>query len=129
MDTYSKEIIVCEDDLDELNHVNNVRYVQWIQDIAKEHWYKKSTSQMNAKYFWVVASHLIEYKRSAVLNDKITIKTFVGKSESCFSTRIVKMYNSQNHKLVVEARTQWCLMSIETKTSTKIPESIVNLFN
>jgi acyl-CoA thioester hydrolase len=129
VDKYTKEIKVCSTDLDELDHVNNVRYVQWIQDIAKEHWFKKSTSTMNKKYFWVVASHEIEYKRSAFLNDSITLVTYVEKSERCFSTRIVKMYNSKTNKLLVDAKTRWCLMSVESRTAAEIPESISSLFN
>lgn len=129
MPIYTKEITVCKNDLDELNHVNNVRYVQWIQDIAKEHWFKNSTKEMNLTYFWVIASHHIEYKRSALLNDKITLKTYIEKTEGSFSTRIVEMYNTNTKKLLVKAKTNWCLMHIETKKSTIIPQEIINLFN
>ncbi|MEH6513876.1 MAG: acyl-CoA thioesterase, partial [Maribacter arcticus] len=52
MNGFKKEIIVSADDLDDLNHVNNVRYVQWIQDISKEHWQAKASSQMQEEVIW-----------------------------------------------------------------------------
>lgn len=129
MDVYSKEIKVTIDHLDELQHVNNVQYVQWIQDIAKEHWYKKSTDSINKNYFWVVASHHILYKSSAILNDIITIKTYISKTEGVISTRTVEMYNSKTNKLIVKAQTDWCLINAKTQKPSRISEEIINLFN
>src|SRR5210317_619310 len=120
MDVYIDEIIVEKEDLDALNHVNNVRYVNWIQEIAKAHWLKKSTKEMNRLYFWVITSHHINYKRSAFLNDRLLLKTFVEKSEGSISTRIVEMYNSKTNKLIVKSKTEWCLMSVKTKKPSKI---------
>ena len=71
--SYKKEIDVAKYDLDELNHENNVRYIQCIQDISTQHWFKASKNKLSKQYIWVVASHFVEYKRSATLNKKLTI--------------------------------------------------------
>jgi acyl-CoA thioester hydrolase len=129
MAIYTKLITVTKAHLDELNHVNNVQYVQWIQDIAKEHWFKKSSSEMNNNYYWVVLSHHIDYKSSAILNDEITLKTYITNSEGVTSTRIVEMYNSKTNKLIVKAETKWCLINAVTHKPSRISSEIATLFN
>ena len=128
MKTFEKIISVTPEDLDDLNHVNNVRYVQWIQDIAKEHWFHESTKEMNSEYVWVVLNHNIDYKNSAVLNDKILIRTYVEKSEGVTSTRVVEMYHNQTNRLIVKSKTKWCLLDAKTFKPSRITEEIINLF-
>lgn len=129
MQVFKKCITVTKDDLDELEHVNNVRYLQWVQDVAKVHWENNVTKEILDQYFWVVVSHFIEYKSSALLNDNILLKTYVTKSEGVTSTRIVEMYLQDNNKLLAKAETKWCLMNKTTKRPTRINSEIANLFN
>ena len=128
MQTFTKTITVTNNDLDELNHVNNVRYVQWIQDVAKTHWESKVSDAILKNYFWVVVSHFIEYKASALLHDVIRLETYVKSSEGIRSTRIVEMYNNVSNKLLVRSETVWCFMDMSTKRPTRITNEIVDLF-
>lgn len=121
--------IVTKDDLDNLNHVNNVRYVQWVQDIAEQHWFHNAFKEINLHYFWVMTSHFIEYKASAILNDEIRLKTYVIRSEGVISTRIVEMYNNATNRLLVKSETKWCFMDMQTKRPTRIPKEIITLFD
>lgn len=129
MKIYEKTIQVKSEDLDDLNHVNNVRYVQWIQNIAKEHWLSLTSEDLKAKYYWVVVSHFIEYKASAVLGDLIKLKTYVEKSEGVKSIRIVEMSHSDSEKLMVRAETVWCFMDGFTKRPTRVTQDIIEMFN
>lgn len=129
MQTFTKTITVAKTDLDQLNHVNNVRYVQWIQDIAEAHWLQNATKNIQDNYFWVVVSHFVEYKSSALLNDIIEVKTYVTKSEGVTSTRVVEMYNKVNNKLIAKAETVWCLMSKTKQRPARITPEIASLFN
>jgi len=124
---YTKEIIVKEDDIDELNHVNNVRYVQWIQDISKDHWFSSIKGKLSTPYIWVVASHFIEYKSSALLNDELSIETYVEKFEGAMSYRHVEIKNSKTNRIIVKALTKWCLIDFKTKKSKQIPSEILEL--
>lgn len=124
---FQKHIKVVEDDIDELNHVNNVRYVQWIQDVAKDHWFHSIKDKITTQYIWVVASHFIEYKRSAVLNDNILIETYVEKYDRNLSHRVVEIKNADTQKLYVKALTKWCLVHPTTMKSMMIPDEILNL--
>ncbi|SKB75714.1 acyl-CoA thioesterase [Maribacter arcticus] len=128
MNGFKKEIIVSADDLDDLNHVNNVRYVQWIQDISKEHWQAKASSQMQEEVIWVVLSHHIEYKNAAVLNDPIIISTFIESSSGAKSVRIVEMHHGISKKLLVHASTEWVLLNSESYRPVRIPEEIKEIF-
>lgn len=129
MKVFEKIITVSEDDLDELQHVNNIRYVQWVQDIAKQHWQKETTQEINDQYFWVMLSHHIEYKKEAKLNDQVVIKTYVTKTETLFSYRVVEFYNQENQVLLAQSETKWCFMNADTLKPNRIPKEIIELFD
>lgn len=128
MKVYEYVIEVTKDDLDALHHVNNVRYVQWVQDAAEAHWRLLATPEMKAKYLWMVLSHQIEYKGQAFSGDKILVKTFVSNSEGATSTRVVEMYKQDNNKLLVRAKTNWCLLSSESKRPLRLNNELIHLF-
>ncbi|MFG6687355.1 acyl-CoA thioesterase [Mariniflexile sp. HNIBRBA6329] len=128
MQTFETTLTVIQKDLDELNHVNNIRYVEWVQDIAKAHWLKNASPKITKEYYWVMLSHYIEYKSSALLNDVIKLKTYVINSEGVTTTRIVEIYNDAE-KLLAKSETNWCLISSETKRPARITPEIIDLFS
>lgn len=117
---------VSESDLDALNHVNNVQYVQWVQDIAEKHWLTRASETILKDHFWVMLSHHIQYKQPALLDDVITIKTYVVKSEGVTSTRMVEFI--KGNTLLAKSETQWCFMSKTTLKPTRITEAVKKLF-
>ncbi len=116
---------VKKEDIDNLNHVNNVVYLKWINEISGKHWGVLSTEEINKKYFWVVLRHEIDYLQSAILNDKITVYTWVGESSGVRSIRHVHIYNED--VLLVKAQTTWCLMDAKTQRPTRINNDIMKL--
>ncbi len=129
MQVFETQITVTKNDIDELNHVNNVRYIEWVNEIAKKHWQKNTSKELNKNYYWVLLNHHIEYKNSAFVNDVILLKTFIEKSEGATSTRIVEMYNSKTDKLLVKSKTNWCLIDANTNRPTRITDEISTLFD
>lgn len=129
MQIFEKLITVSTKDLDELNHVNNVRYVKWVNDIAKEHWKQNTTKDIRDNYFWVVISHFIEYKSSALLDDIIKLKTYIIKTEGAKSTRIVEMYNAKTEKLIAKSETIWCLINSKSLRPSRITQKMTSLFD
>tara|TARA_R100001369_G_scaffold22674_1_gene41263 strand:- start:16946 stop:17350 length:405 start_codon:yes stop_codon:yes gene_type:complete len=115
-------------DLDEQKHVNNVQYVQWIQDIAKAHWESKANPEILNKYFWVVIRHEIDYKKQAFLNEEIILRTFVGEHTHVTSIRNVHILNKETSKILVKAKSTWCLMDSTTKKPVKISEELLRVF-
>ncbi|MCX2681481.1 thioesterase [Galbibacter sp. EGI 63066] len=129
MNVFEKTIKVVEDDLDDLQHVNNVRYVQWIQDIAKEHWQTRASTEMLDNYIWMILTHYIEYKGQAFLDDELLLKTYIDKSEGVKSIRKVEVYNLKNQKLILSSTTEWCLLSKESKRPIRLTQELMDLFN
>ncbi len=129
MKTFEKVLTVREDDLDDLNHVNNVRYVQWIQDISKEHWKSKAPEKMQNDVVWVVLSHMIKYKSAAKLDDTITIKTHIAKTEGATSIRVVEMFNIKTKELLVRSETAWCLLKAKNLRPMRVSDEIKYVFH
>ncbi|MFV8224594.1 acyl-CoA thioesterase [Christiangramia aquimixticola] len=125
---YEKHISVEKDHLDDQNHVNNVQYVQWIQDVAQEHWEKRASSEQKSKMIWVVVKHEIDYKKEAFMGDPISLQTYVGETTHVTSVRHVIIKNSETGKVLVEAKTTWCLLDSETKRPIKISEDLKSVF-
>jgi acyl-CoA thioester hydrolase len=129
MQIFEKIITVTNEDLDELNHVNNVRYIEWANAIAKEHWEQNTTKDIRENFFWVVISHFIEYKSSALLGDIIKLKTYIRKTEGAKSTRVVEMYNAKTEKLIVKSETIWCFINSNNSNPSRITSEIASLFD
>lgn len=126
---YSEEYTVVESDIDELNHVSNIKYVEWIQEISKAHWYSKTKGTgLDQKFFWVISSHYIEYKSSALLNDVLLIETYIEKFERAFSYRVVEVRNKATNKLLMKALTKWCLMDVETQRIARVGQDILDVW-
>ncbi|MCL5244736.1 thioesterase [Cellulophaga sp. 20_2_10] len=128
MKVYHKTITVTADDIDDLNHVNNVRYLQWVQDISKEHWQASASIEIQENHMWVVSTHFLEYKAAAILDDIIKVKTFIKKSEGAISVRIVEMRNSLTNKIILKAKTEWCLLNSKSFRPIRVSEEIKNIF-
>lgn len=126
MKVFEKKIIVTEDHLDFNNHVNNLVYMQWALDISREHWLSEISDEINGNYFWVVRSHHVDYKLQALLGDEITIKTYVEGYRGPFSDRIVKIYKGGS--LLVQVKSNWCLIERANQKLKRVPEEIQALF-
>lgn len=128
-ETYTNELKVTKDDLDDLHHVNNVRYVQWIQNIAKEHWEVRATDQLKKDFIWVVIRHEIDYKKQAFLGDDILVETYVGETTFVTSERFVNIKNAETGEILVAAKSMWCLLDADSKRPTKITEELRTVFH
>ena len=125
---YEKTIVVQQDDLDDLQHVNNVRYLEWIQDISREHWERNVSQEVREKVVWVVRSHHIQYKGEARLGDRIHIKTYIADTRGAISVRAVEMRQESSGKLLLESKTEWCLLDAELFRPMRISEEIRSFF-
>ncbi|TPN86269.1 acyl-CoA thioesterase [Aquimarina algicola] len=114
--------------IDDMNHVNNVVYLQWIQDIAKKHWEFKTDQQMRDTYVWVVLNHYIEYHLPAFENDNITSQTWIDNYKGVKCERHTRIINSDTQKVLVSAKTSWCLLYKETLRPARITDEISTLF-
>lgn len=122
---YSFNLTVTKKDIDHLNHVNNVVYVNWILEAAEKHWESLSSKKMNETYVWVVLRHEIDYLSSAMLDDEITVSTWIGDSLGVKSDRFVVI--KRGDKLLAKAKTIWCLLDKESMKPIRIPLELKGL--
>ena len=125
MTPFEIEMIVSEKDIDHLNHVNNVVYLQWVQDIATKHWNQLKEGHDTSNYVWVVIRHELDYSGQATLNDVIKIKTWVGETTGIKSIRHVAFYKGE--RLLVKAKTFWCLVDAKTLRPRRITGEILKV--
>lgn len=128
MDIFEKSVTVRKDDLDQLEHVNNVRYVEWIQEVSREHWEKRVSERIKKEVVWVVLSHHVQYKGQARLGDRILIRTFIAETKGAISVRVVEMRNADTKTLLMESKTEWCLLSVAQLKPMRISKEIRSLF-
>jgi acyl-CoA thioester hydrolase len=123
--SYETSRVVTTDDIDDLNHVNNAVYVKWMDDVAYAHWSHLTTAYNLPECIWVVVRHEIDYKAQALLNDKITIKTWVGETSGIKSIRHIVFYKEET--LLVQSKTTWVFLDVQTQKPTRITESVLKI--
>lgn len=101
-------VVAGPSDIDGLGHVNNLVYLRWIQEAAISHWEVLATPQEQDEIAWVVRRHEIDYHRSAVEGDKITLRTWVGGASRTTFERHTEIVRSQDGQLLAKSRTLWC---------------------
>jgi acyl-CoA thioester hydrolase len=122
---FEVKITVTKQDIDELQHVNNVVYLQWVQDVANQHWDQLKKGHNTSDYVWVVLRHELDYLGQAILHDEIAIKTWVGETSGIKSIRHVEFYKDE--KLLVKAKTFWCLVDAKTLKPKRITGDILRV--
>ena len=98
-------IHVQEADIDELGHVNNVTYVRWVQDAAVAHWTSAAPAAEQARLFWIVLRHEIDYRQAAHLGDEIVARTWVGTATRLRFERHTEILRAQDGCLLARALT------------------------
>ena len=101
-------IPVVPGDIDELGHVNNVAYLRWVQDVAAAHWRAVASVQDQARLWWIVLRHEIDYKHPAFLGDDVVAKTWVGTASRIRFERHTELLRASDRLLLAKARTIWC---------------------
>lgn len=119
---------VGADDLDDLRHVNNVRYLQRLQDVAIAHWALLADAAQQAAYVWVARRHELDYLAPAFLGEELRIETHVCLCHGALCTRIYHITRAADHKTILTAQTQWCLLDKHNLRPMRIPKAVAALF-
>ncbi len=126
MKRFSQQILVQKHHIDEQNHVNNVIYVQWIQDVAVAHWVSEVSLKVQDELTWFLLRHEIDYKQQSFENDEITVTTWVGSATKVTCKRFTEIKRGEH--LIVQAKSNWCLLDVKTRKPSRISEEIRELF-
>jgi acyl-CoA thioester hydrolase len=123
--SFTVNIEINKEDIDNLNHVNNAVYVKWMDEVARTHWDYLTKDNPFNDYIWVVSRHEIDYKSEALFDDKIIAKTWVGDTKGVTSERIIYFYKGE--VLIAKSKTIWVLLNANTFKPTRIRENVLNL--
>ncbi len=127
-EVFTQQLTVPESAIDSRNHVNNLAYLQWCLEIAETHWDLRAPEGFHENYVWYVVHHAIDYKAEAFLGETLQIDTWIEKNKGVRSERRYKITRIADQKILVEAKTIWCLLNSKTLRPTIITEEISNLF-
>jgi acyl-CoA thioester hydrolase len=123
-------------DIDELGHVNNVTYVRWVQDAAVAHWRAGAPAADQARLFWIVLRHEIDYLQPAHLEDRIVARTWVGTATRLRferHTEILRLEGQATEKpdacVLARARTLWCPIDAATRKPTSVSAELRSRFS
>ena len=127
-EVFSKQITVSSSAIDARGHVNNLIYLEWCLEIAEAHWEKKASSEMIKNYAWYVLHHSIDYKASVFEGEQLQVETWVQNAEGVKSERHYRITRINDQKMIIEAKTIWCLVNAKTLRPSKITKEISTLF-
>ena len=113
-------IQVAPDDIDELGHVNNVTYLRWVQDAAVAHWTAAAPAAEQARLFWIVLRHEIDYLHPAHLDDRLAAFTWVGTCTRLRFDRHTEIRCADDGRVLARARTVWCPIDATTRKPTPV---------
>lgn len=126
---YEVEIDVEESDIDLLGHVNNTVYLRWVQDSATAHWNVIASEEEKSSLLWVVVRHEIDYKRPALLGDRIVAKTWVGGLNRRYFERFTEIRRISDNKLLASALTLWCPVDPKSMKPVRTSDDIKAKFS
>lgn len=122
---------VRPDEIDRQGHVSNLRYIAWTLGAASDHseqcgWTDERRQSSGCD--WVVRSHNITYKRSALEGDKIIIRTWIKETQKIASTRGFMICRPADQTLLARGETRWAFVSLTDRRAVPIPTDQVDAF-
>ncbi|MBM4377242.1 MAG: acyl-CoA thioesterase [Deltaproteobacteria bacterium] len=123
------ERVVADEDIDMLGHASNISYVRWIQDAAIAH---STAVGLGVDAFrdlgahFVVRRHEIDYLRSALRDDVVTLETWIESWTGVTSLRRTRLV--ANGAEVARAVTTWAFVDGASGRPSRIPERVRDAF-
>ena len=145
---FSMEIHAQAEEIDDLNHVSNLVYLRWVQDVATAHsraigYDIEDYRRLGAVF--VIRRHEIDYLRSAMLGDRIMLRTWLETWKAVSSVRVTSIVRvggpgdalgeapgeapgAANDIELARARTTWAFVSTDNGRPVRIPTELRDRF-
>jgi acyl-CoA thioester hydrolase len=128
MKRFTLSITAGPEDIDMLGHVNNAIWVKWIQDVATAHWEEAAPREHQAKYFWVVTRHEIDYRGNVAQGETVTAETWVQEPPKGARFDRYMRFIGADGKVKVEAKTTWAMVEQATGRIARVPAEVAERF-
>lgn len=122
---------VVASDIDAMNHVNNLEYLRWTLKTAHAHSQSVGWSAARFKEHgagFIVRSHRIKYRLPALIDDSVTIKTWIHELNKVSSIRKYHIIRTDDQKRLADVETNWVFVDFETMRPLSIPTAIAEAF-
>jgi acyl-CoA thioester hydrolase len=126
--TFTMDIKVSPEDIDELGHVNNAVWVKWIQDVATAHWMAVAEPAHVEVYFWVVTRHEIDYHGNVQVGETVTAHTWVADAPKGARFDRLMEFRGSDGRIKVAARTTWALIDRASGRLLRVPAELAAPF-
>lgn len=103
--------------IDQLGHVNNVVYVQWMQDVASAHIEALGLGieqYLALKHAMVAVEHTVQYRKAAMLDDALILRTWLYEINALYSFRQYAFYRPSDQSVLFTGQTKWACIEIDT---------------
>jgi acyl-CoA thioester hydrolase len=129
---YEFPLTIRKKDIDINGHVNNAVYFKYMELAATS--YSKSVgftydifNEMGLG--WVVKAHAIEYKRSIMLEDDVSIYTWPQEVVGTTYTRMYRFIRKKDKKVLAEAHSKWVPINLKSgRICKELPKHVVDKY-
>jgi len=109
--------------------VNNTVYLRWVQEAAVTHWRTLAPADDQAKVYWVVLRHEIDYRQAARLGDEVIARTWVGGASRLKFERHTEILRAGDAVLLAKAVTLWCPIDAGTGRPSAVSPAVRAIFS
>lgn len=128
---FDLKIKVKPEHIDVLGHVNNVVYVQWMQDVAAAHIETLGVGlqqYLEMKHAMVAVEHHVQYRKAAMLDDEIILRTWLYDINALYSFRQYAFFNAKDNNLLFTGNTKWACIEISTGRPKRMSPTFIQAY-
>ncbi len=128
---YEYRLTVEQNSIDEMNHASNLEYLRWTNKAAVAHSKHVGWTPERYRDFgfgFIVRTHNIKYRIPALLNDAITVHTWIASMEKVSSLRKYRIVREGDQQLLATAETNWVFVNLQTLELSRIPSEVSEPF-
>ena len=128
---FDLRIEVKPEHIDVLGHVNNVVYVQWMQDVASAHIETLGVGldqYLEMKHAMVAVEHHVQYRKAAMLDDDIILRTWLYEINALYSFRQYAFFNAKDQSLLFTGNTKWACIEIASGRPKRMSPTFIQAY-
>lgn len=128
---FDLKLTVQPEHIDILGHVNNVVYVAWMQDVATAHIEALGLGlkeYIELKHAMVAVEHQVQYRKAAMLDDEVILRTWFYDINALYSFRQYAFYRAKDNTLLFTGSTKWACIEIETGRPKRMSPTFIQAY-
>ncbi len=93
------------------------------------HWQAEAPAEDQARLFWVVLRHEIDYLKEALPPDILRARTWVGQATRLRFARHTEIFRPADDAVLARALTYWCPIDAATRRPVPVSPAVRSLFS